>query len=240
MENQWQESNNRPVGGHILPPSHTVRADAEKLSLMDAYGEQISTPQPAKPVLQENTGIIQQRNMPQKQEAKPRQQERQQAQSADADSAKTENTQSAEQNKTNLDILHEVKRHADEGKKTIESLLPKLEEGPLRQVLLEQYERFEQLCAKVSSELTSIGITPKGSSAVKNAVIYSSLNLRSLLDDSPSKIAEMIITANNAAANCMTKTLNAGKGMLSGRGNSLANECLSTMQKHCDELKKFL
>ena len=138
------------------------------------------------------------------------------------------------------EFLQCVKSNAECSKKSIEGVMNKIEDANFKQLLLSQYEILDNFSSRVTGELTSFGQTPRTRGALKCAASYAAITFRTLIDDSNSHIADMVISSNNAGMVNMTKELNASKDSVGEKAVTLANEFIETQKKHNDELKSYL
>lgn len=138
------------------------------------------------------------------------------------------------------DMLNSVKKNAEMGKKSIDSIVKKLEDGEFKDLLLTHYENFEKLSSKISTELTDIGQTPKSGNIFSDAMLKSSIAMNTLLDDSVSHIADMMIEGSNMGITTINKELNKHRNEVSESTAELAKELLVLEQKHIEQLKPYL
>ncbi len=140
----------------------------------------------------------------------------------------------------NADMLNSVKKNAEMGKKSIDSIVKKLENGEFKDLLLSHYENFEKLSSRISTELTDIGQTPKSGNIFSDAMLKSSIAMNTLLDDSIPHIAEMMIEGSNMGITTINKQLNKHRHEVDESALELANELLTLEQKHIEQLKPYL
>lgn len=140
----------------------------------------------------------------------------------------------------NADMLNSVKKNAEMGKKSIDSIVKKLENGEFKDLLLTHYEDFEKLSSKLSTELTDLGQTPKSENFFSDAMLKSSITMNTMLDDSISHIADMMIKGSNTGITTINKELNKYRDEVSESTVELATELLTLEQKHIEQLKPYL
>ena len=140
----------------------------------------------------------------------------------------------------NADMLNSVKKNAEMGKKSIDSIVKKIENGEFKDLLLAHYEDFEKQSSRNSTELTDIGQTPKSGNIFSDAMLKSSIAMNTLLDDSVSHIADMMIEGSNMGITTINKELNKHRDEVSESTVELANELLTLEQEHIEQLKPYL
>ncbi len=91
------------------------------------------------------------------------------------------------------ELLAEIYRNAQLALTSIADILPALEEGELKQEILRQHEEYEKISAKASMLAKDQGYTIKPPNPLKKAMMWSSIKMSTLTDDSPSHIAEMMV-----------------------------------------------
>ncbi len=140
----------------------------------------------------------------------------------------------------NADMLNSVKKNAEMGKKSIDAIVKKLENGEFKELLLAHYEDFEKISSRISTELTDIGQTPKSGNFFSDAMLKSSIAMNTMLDDSVSHIADMMIKGSNMGITTINKELNKHKDEVSDSTVALANDLLTMEQEHIEQLKPYL
>ncbi|MBQ2712443.1 MAG: hypothetical protein IJF71_03605 [Clostridia bacterium] len=138
------------------------------------------------------------------------------------------------------DMLHCIKKNTEMAKKSIEVLIKKLDEGSFRSLLLSHYESYDDFSNRITGAITACGETPKSRNAFSDAMLWSSINLNTLMDNSYSHIADMLIEGNNMGITTITKELNACGDQLDGEIRALAVDLMQLEQMHIEELKPYL
>ncbi len=138
------------------------------------------------------------------------------------------------------ELLQCLRKHTEASKKTIESIMPRLTEGSFKQLLLSQYENYENLSGKISGELGAIGQAPRASNLFTGALNSATASIRTLLDDSPAHIASMLISANNSCVMSVTKEFNRSKDQLGEGAKGCAEAFFNLAQNNNEQLKPYL
>ena len=139
-----------------------------------------------------------------------------------------------------IKVLKELYLNADTGKLSVDNVIKKIEDTNLRNILLCHYESYNELSNKIAAQLNKNGETPKESNVFGKAMLWSSINLNTLFDKTPSHIADMMIQGNNMGIISINKELNCNSDSLSEDTLNLASDLISLEQKNVEDLKTFL
>ena len=153
---------------------------------------------------------------------------------------KSVNASSSKNSEAEIKVLKELYLNADTGKLSVDNVIKKIEDNGLRNLLLSHYESYNELSNKIAVQLNKNGETPKESNVFGKAMLWSSINLNTLFDKTPSHIADMMIQGNNMGIISINKELNCNSDLLSEDTKNLATDLLSLEQKNVDDLKAFL
>ncbi|MGN0620624.1 MAG: hypothetical protein ACI4I9_02050 [Porcipelethomonas sp.] len=136
-------------------------------------------------------------------------------------------------------LLNMIMKNSEMGCIGIDGVIKYTEDADLIKSLSVQRKEYDRIYKKAFSELNQKGCRPEhpGKAAVISSEIMSFMKTAS--DNSPSRIAEMMIKGSTMG---VTKII---KGMSSYSGDnhsitSLADKLLKTEQNNIEEMKKFL
>ncbi len=106
------------------------------------------------------------------------------------------------------EALSEIYRNSQLALQSISNILPAVENEKVKQELSRQHEAYEQFSAKASVLARDMGLELKEPNPMKKMMMWGSIKMSTLKDDSVSHIAEMMtqgtvmgITALRATAN---------------------------------------
>ena len=91
------------------------------------------------------------------------------------------------------EALAEIYRNAQLALQSISNILPAVEDETLRDVLSRQHESYEHFSAKASILARDMGIELKDPNPMKKMMMWGSIKMSSLTDNSRSHIAEMMV-----------------------------------------------
>ena len=139
----------------------------------------------------------------------------------------------------NNELLSGIYKLSKTGIEAVETVLPKVEQGALKEELTEQYNDYCQAASYAEQSLLQNGVVPKDIGLLQKAGMWSSVQLHTINDTSSDHIAEIMITGTTKGIIDLTKHIgtckNADKNIV-----DYANGFISKEQKHIDNLKVFL
>lgn len=137
-----------------------------------------------------------------------------------------------------INVLDELNKGACMGKDAINFVLDKVEDDNLKQVLNEQYEKYN--ITKRISELYPeySNNEPHETNALNKALTWYGIEMKTITDKSSSKIAEILLQGTNMG-------IIEGKKLLNHKHtdpevNKLMDEYVSMQEDAVEKLKKFL
>ncbi len=95
--------------------------------------------------------------------------------------------------KKSEEVLAEVHRNCQLALQSISDILPETEDGELREELLREHEEYERLCGKAATIAKDKNIELKNPGPIKKAMMWSSIKMSTMTDDSRAHIAEMMV-----------------------------------------------
>ena len=139
----------------------------------------------------------------------------------------------------NEKAINDVYKNAHIALQSISDILPSVDDEGLKVELKEQYEGYERVIGEISTFMAENNITPKDVNPLKKAMLWSSIKMKTMFDNSKNQIAEMMIKGNTMGVNKMTKHIRNYDG---GDSNirMLAKKMLDTEEEHIREMKAFL
>ncbi len=132
-------------------------------------------------------------------------------------------------NDYNVKAITDVYKNAHIALQSISDLIPSVDDDEIKTELKEQYEGYEKLIGEISTFMTENNIERKDVNPIKKAMLWSSIKMKTLFDNSRNQVAEMMINGTVMGIN----ELNAMKN----EGENLEPEILSFVKKllHLEE-----
>ena len=139
-----------------------------------------------------------------------------------------------------VELLNELYRNTQIGKLAIESVVKRTDREDFRGELLSHYDGFDALGNKIVGEMTKRNVTPKSPGYFKNLMLKTAIGVNSIMDDTVSNLADMVIKGNNTGITDINKMLNDFGESADESTHSLAMELLRMQQSNIDSLKPYL
>lgn len=136
-------------------------------------------------------------------------------------------------------VLNEVGKGLQMGMDSITNITEKLEDKEFKEVLLNQYNEYDDLLNRVNDEITKYQDVPEQLNPMQKAMGWMSVEMNTLADKSNSKIAEMMLTGTNMGIIEGVKLLNHNPDINKPIKNILTD--FVAFQEHTiQKLKKYL
>ena len=148
-------------------------------------------------------------------------------------------TKNEETNSKKTEFLIELHKNVQMGKFALEEVIEKCKDEKLRKTLLLQYHDFEKLSGDIAGAIIELNATPKSATFMQNMMLKSSIRMSTILDNSPSKLADMVIQGDNQGIMDINRLLKQSE-VKDEKAITLATTLLETEQRHVDDLKKYL
>ena len=94
--------------------------------------------------------------------------------------------------KQTQEALAEIYRNAQLALQSISDILPQVEDFEIKKELTAQHEEYEQFSAKASVLAKNMDLELKEPNPMKKAMMWGSIKMNSMMDNSPSHIADMM------------------------------------------------
>ena len=109
--------------------------------------------------------------------------------------------------KQSEEVLAEANRNTQLAIQSISNLLPQVDDMPTREELIRQHEEYEQFSAKTTMLAKDKGIELKEPNPFKKAMMWGSIKMSTMTDNSPSHIAEMMVQGTVMGITALKKSL---------------------------------
>lgn len=141
-----------------------------------------------------------------------------------------------------INVLDELNKGTSMGRDAIYFLLDKVEDESLKKELNREYDEYRELSNEIAtlypdySEDTSD--TPKKTSTMNKMMTWYGIEMQTMLDKTPSKIAELVIKGMNMGIIEGRKLLN--NKSTNKEVEELINDYIDMQERALDKLKKYL
>lgn len=139
----------------------------------------------------------------------------------------------------NVELLNYIYQNAEMGKNTISQLIGISQNDGYKKLLQSQLQEYTWIYDSTDKKLKEYSKEAKNINTFSKASTYAMINLKTLMNKSPSHISEMLIQGSTMGIIDLTKKLkeyaDADQEIL-----SLANKLLKLEQNNVEECKKYL
>lgn len=139
----------------------------------------------------------------------------------------------------NASLLEEIYKTTRMGLEATQLMIPKVQNPLLRNKIEDQAAEYRNIGTQAKQMLRSDGRMPRPEKAVQKAILHGSIQLNTLMNQSSSHIAKLMINGTNMGISDITKNLNRLDGA-DTEVKKLAENYIMGEQKNIDELKKHL
>ena len=133
------------------------------------------------------------------------------------------------------EALAEIYRNAQLALQSISNILPAVEDEVIKEELSRQHEAYEHFSAKASILARDAGIELKEPGAMKKVMMWGSIKMNTMTDNSRSHIAEMMVQGTVMGITALKATA----GDIPVDGNEKVIELLDEMIKAEEEFEKI-
>ncbi len=132
--------------------------------------------------------------------------------------------------KKSEEVLAEIHRNCELALQSISNILPETEDGDVKEELLRQHEEYEKISGKATILAKDRGIELKNPGPIKKAMMWSSIKMSTMSDNSRAHIAEMMVQGTVMGITALKNSLSEMTEH-DERIHELANELLNSEEK---------
>ena len=141
--------------------------------------------------------------------------------------------------KEDINALDEIHKGACMGIDAIDFVLDKVEDDNLKKELKKEYEDYKKIKSKVEEIYPKYNEgKPHSTNAMNKAMTWSGIEMKTMLDDSTSKIAELLLQGVNMGIIEGRKILN--KKEIDKEVHNIISKYVTMQEESVENLKKFL
>ena len=142
--------------------------------------------------------------------------------------------------KFNQNAINCIYKTAQIGLSSISNVLEELDNVTLKEELKKEYEGYESFICKLTTFIKENEYELKEVNPMKKAIMWSSIKLNTLTNDSGSHIASLMIKGTVTGITEMQELINGNSNALDERIINYAKELKELMEKYEQDLKKYL
>lgn len=107
----------------------------------------------------------------------------------------------------NAELLNYIRQNAQMGQNTIHQLIDIVQDGEFKTLLSSQFDEYKKMFNTVEKRLKTMGMEVKDINAFNKISAYLMINMETLMDKTPSHIAEMLIQGSTMGVVQITRKL---------------------------------
>ncbi len=138
-----------------------------------------------------------------------------------------------------IDLLNDICKNAEMGRDNLSHVLKQSTDSQLQQALSKQMQGYQETYDSACKLLRESGQEPEHASNMAKTMAHVSSSMKTMRDDSPSQIAEMVIQGSTMGITKMTQRIHEYQGN-NREVISLAEQEIRKEQANIEEMKKYL
>ena len=142
-------------------------------------------------------------------------------------------------NEYNIKAINDIYKNAHLALQSISDLLPEVDDDDIKNELRDEYEGYEKLIGEISSFMAEKGLEPKDINPLKKAMLWGSIKMKTLFNNSRNQVAEMMINGTTMGINELTAMKNENQN-LNEEIDALLVKLLELEEQYLVNLKKYL
>lgn len=139
----------------------------------------------------------------------------------------------------NHKALNDTYKNAHIALQSISDLLPDVNDDDLKEELKTEYEGYENIMSELNAYMEENDIERKDINFFKKAMLWSSIKMKTLIDDSRNQIADMMINGTVMGINELTAMKNEGENF-DPKVTEFIQKLLTLEESYEKRLRKFL
>ena len=139
----------------------------------------------------------------------------------------------------NEKAINDVYKNAHIALQSISDILPSVLDQDLKAELKDQYDGYEKLIGEISTFMAENDIKPKDIGVFKKAMLWGSIKMKTMVNNSKNQVADMMINGTVMGINELTAMKNEGEN-LDEQVLKYVEKLLALEEEYEQRLKKFL
>lgn len=142
--------------------------------------------------------------------------------------------------KGNSETIAEIYRNAQLALSSITDILPQIEDTEIKEEVMRQHEGYERISGEACLLAKKANTEIKEPSPVKKAMMWSSIKINSLADNSRSHIAQMLVQGTVMGITSLKQTLTDAENSIDKDVRKLLKEAITLEEEYEKKLKAYL
>ena len=143
-------------------------------------------------------------------------------------------------NNVNLDAINEVYRNANVALLSISNVIEEITDVELKKEILDEYEGYEKFASELSMYMAEKGYEAKEVGTMKKMMMKSGIKMNTMVDDSESNIAQIMIKGTVMGITELSKIINNSENVTDSKIIDFATRLRTLEESYEERLKKFL
>ena len=139
----------------------------------------------------------------------------------------------------NHKALNDTYKNAHIALQSISDLLPDVKDNELKEELKTEYEGYENFMSELNAYMEENNIERKDINFFKKAMLWSSIKMKTIIDDSRNQIAEMMLNGTVMGINELTAMKNEGENF-DPKVTEFIEKLLTLEEDYEQRLRKYL
>lgn len=139
----------------------------------------------------------------------------------------------------NEKAIIDVYKNAHVALQSISDIMPEVNDEDLKKELHDEYEGYEKIIGEISTYMSEQKIEPKDIGVFKKAMMWGSIKMKALVNDSRNKIADMMIKGSVMGINEL-KAMENEKENFDEQVSEFIVKLLKLEEDYVKKLKEFL
>ena len=140
----------------------------------------------------------------------------------------------------NVNVLDEINKGATMGMDAIMFVYDKVEDQTFKKVLDGEYKKYKDISQRVGQEYENFSIkAPHTTNAMNKAMTWYGIQMKTITDDTPSKLSELLMQGTNMGIIEGRRLLNHNQ-RIDDNVKNILNDFVSMQEDSVETLKKFL
>lgn len=142
--------------------------------------------------------------------------------------------------KTNGEVIAEVYRNAQLALQSISDIMPAIEDDKLKEEIMRQHEGYERISGKAALMSRQYGMDVKEPNPIKKAMMWSSIKMNTMSDNSSSHIAQLMVQGTVMGLTSLKQTITDSRHAVDGEVYKLIKEAADAEAEYEERLKAYL
>lgn len=143
-------------------------------------------------------------------------------------------------NKLNSEAITNIFQNAHIAMQSVSNVLEECSSIQMKEELTEEYEGYQKFIGELSRYMTEKGYEQKDVNVMKKAMLYTSVKMNTLTDDSCSHLAEMMVKGTVMGITELKQLISRSDGQIDKEIISFAKELLALEESYEKRLKTLL